>query len=1090
MSGVWKAVPLALIFLLSMMVPLAIHAGHFASESPLQDGHQAAYTGSSSNLSATFSPTSGWTTGGQNITITGSGFLEMATNNIYDDGLTHSWTTTTVDYIQGGYGDQAIAVTSNGDVHIVYWNHDTHELKHAIYDGSGWTKSVIVSYSGGSSDIREVEMVVDGADNLHVAHYVTGEYLHYRHYNGTNWTIPYTTSDVDRWGMDIAVDSNHLARIVYNKPGYVCGGLMLAHDTGSGWTKQALDTSSTLVGCYPSIDVDSNDAVHVAYRDHTNSRFNYITNESGTWDKYMHSNTNTPGYYTQTKVKSNDDVFIVQKNSNGLRYAEGTPGTSWSQGGISGDSADDTSLFLDAFDRPHVLHWKSSTDDLLYSTRSTSGSWATSTVDGTGGNDVGRSNALTIDADHHLHAAYSDHGNKHLRYATMATGLVNNYEITVEFGPYGNVTGTVMDDSTIVVATPVAGSQAESVSLSIWDADGHEHVLADPFQFISPDDPDVDGVLSDVDACPSTWGNSTVDRLGCPDADGDGTSDLNDAFPTDASEWTDTDGDGVGNNTDAFPEDANETMDSDGDGVGDNDDDFPNDASETVDSDGDGVGDNADVFPSDPNEWVDSDLDGVGDNADAFPTDADETMDSDGDGIGDNADMFPFNAFEYVDSDGDGAGDNIDAFPFDANETTDSDGDGVGDNADAFPNDANETTDSDGDGIGDNADANPTINDFIDTDGDGFPDLVDMFPNDASQWMDADGDGYGDNATGSTPDAFPALPTQWSDVDGDGYGDNWGNASWTDARTGKGIGQYVEGAIMADYCPEVAGTSTMDGYFGCRDADGDGIADQFQSSDESNDGQQGDGPGTDLGATDQDGDGVMDIADACSNTPAGTEVDGFGCEKEHGSFVEGLMSGDEQAVTTTIGLSAVLLAAFAFLQTNAAASVLPDAFRWVQVLRKSNKMSHEEERELGFLKSLVQGFSHNPESLRAELRELKAVLSSRYANNEISKSTLEKLNTLVEDLMVASPEDIKHIAHSDVYFGLSSGTSIEEREAALQMHMAMEAPMDDVSRGGAVPSADVKGSISEEDGHEYLEHPQGSGLYFHRDETGEWQPWQ
>ena len=573
-------------FLMSMMVPLAFHANHLASESSLQDGHHAAYTESTSNLSATFTPSSGWTTGGQNITITGSGFLEMATNNIYDDGLTHSWTTTTVDYIQGGYGDQAIAVTSNGDVHIVYWNYDTHELKHAVYDGSGWSRSVIVSYSGGSSDIREVEMVVDGSDNLHVAHYVTGEYLHYRHYNGTNWTIPYTTSDVDRWGMDIAVDSNNLARIVYNRPDYVCGGLMLAYDTGSGWTKQALDTSSTLVGCYPSIDVDSNDAVHVAYRDHTNSRFNYITNESGTWDKYMHANTNSPGYYTQTKVKSNDDVFIVQKNSNGLRYAEGTPGTSWSQGSISGDSADDTSLFLDAFDRPHVLHWKSSTDDLLYSTRSTSGSWATSTVDGTGGNDVGRSNALTIDADHHLHAAYSDHGNKHLRYATMATGLVNNYEITVEFGPYGNVTGTVMDDSTIVVATPVAGSQAESVSLSIWDADGHEHVLADPFQFISPDDPDVDGVLSDVDACPSTWGNSTVDRLGCPDADGDGTSDLNDAFPNDASEWTDTDGDGVGNNTDAFPEDANETNDTDGDGVGDNADAFPNDGSETVDSDG------------------------------------------------------------------------------------------------------------------------------------------------------------------------------------------------------------------------------------------------------------------------------------------------------------------------------------------------------------------------------------------------------------------------------------------------------------------------------------------------------------------------
>jgi hypothetical protein len=457
--------------------------------------------------------------------------------------------------------------------------------------------------------------------------------------------------------------------------------------------------------------------------------------------------------------------------------------------------------------------------------------------------------------------------------------------------------------------------------------------------------------------------------------------------------------------------------------------------------------------------------------------------------------MFPFNAFEYVDSDGDGAGDNVDDFPFDASETTDSDGDGVGDNADAFPNDATETVDSDGDGIGDNKDTNPTINDFLDTDGDTFPDLVDMFPNDASQWMDADGDGYGDNATGSRADAFPALPTQWSDVDGDGYGDNWGNASWTDARTGKGIGQYVEGAIMADYCPEVTGTSIMDGFFGCRDADGDGIADLFRTTDDDDDEQQdddtvGDNSGADLSPTDQDGDGVMDAEDVCPNSPAGSEVDGFGCKKEQGSFIDGLMSGDEQAVTTTVGLSAVLLAAFAFLQTNAAASVLPDAFRWVQVLRKSSKMSHEEERELGFLRSLVQGFSHSPEDLRAELRELKTVVSSRYTNSEIDKSTHEKLTTLIEDLLAASPEDIKHIAHSDVYFGLSSGTSVEEREAALLMRMAMDAPMDDVSRGGTTPSADVQGAINEEDGHEYLEHPQGSGQYFHRDEAGEWQPWE
>ena len=33
------------------------------------------------------------------------------------------------------------------------------------------------------------------------------------------------------------------------------------------------------------------------------------------------------------------------------------------------------------------------------------------------------------------------------------------------------------------------------------------------------------------DDCPLTFGNSTIDRLGCLDSDGDGYSDLNDDFP-------------------------------------------------------------------------------------------------------------------------------------------------------------------------------------------------------------------------------------------------------------------------------------------------------------------------------------------------------------------------------------------------------------------------------------------------------------------------------------------------------------------------------------------------------------------------------
>ena len=72
------------------------------------------------------------------------------------------------------------------------------------------------------------------------------------------------------------------------------------------------------------------------------------------------------------------------------------------------------------------------------------------------------------------------------------------------------------------------------------------------------------------------------------DSDGDGVSDLDDAFPDDASESADSDGDGVGNNADAFPSDASETLDTDGDLVGNNAD---------SDDDGDGIDDDYDPQP-------------------------------------------------------------------------------------------------------------------------------------------------------------------------------------------------------------------------------------------------------------------------------------------------------------------------------------------------------------------------------------------------------------------------------------------------------------------------------------------------------------
>lgn len=258
------------------------------------------------------------------------------------------------------------------------------------------------------------------------------------------------------------------------------------------------------------------------------------------------------------------------------------------------------------------------------------------------------------------------------------------------------------------------------------------------------------------DECPDDVGNSTVDRFGCTDADGDGTSDKNDAFPKNPTQITDRDGDGYGDSqdpeatqVDQFPSDTTQWNDTDGDGYGDN----PN-------------GNLADRFPNDPNRWQDSDHDGVADQDDAFPDERSQAEDSDGDGYGDNQDgvnpdAFPNDSTEWFDTDGDGLGNNEDDFPFDPSQITDSDGDGFGDNplgngADKFPNDSTQWLDIDGDGYGDNPNGT----------------TPDAFITDPTQWLDSDGDGYGDNPSGRLADVFPNDSTQWEDNDGDGLGDN------------------------------------------------------------------------------------------------------------------------------------------------------------------------------------------------------------------------------------------------------------------------------------------------------------------------------
>lgn len=200
-------------------------------------------------------------------------------------------------------------------------------------------------------------------------------------------------------------------------------------------------------------------------------------------------------------------------------------------------------------------------------------------------------------------------------------------------------------------------------------------------------DDDNDGFSDLVDFCPLQEGTATLGGMkGCPDFDSDGWADAVDAFFQDDTQWNDGDGDGYGdnpngNNPDDCPfffgnssEDRIGCIDSDGDGYSDPEISWS-------------VAQGADAFVDSPYQWADADGDGFGDNFEDpsgmvdYCTNEEGTStidrygcpDLDGDGYSDTDAFWGLSKWESL-------GFGPDAFPLDPTQWYDTDKDGFGDN--------------------------------------------------------------------------------------------------------------------------------------------------------------------------------------------------------------------------------------------------------------------------------------------------------------------------------------------------------------------------------------------------------------------------
>ena len=152
----------------------------------------------------------------------------------------------------------------------------------------------------------------------------------------------------------------------------------------------------------------------------------YATNKTGTWTSGVVATSNNVGNYCQIVLDSNDRIHIVfyDDTNNKLHHSTKTLSGShqytghWSTSAITVVSANHEifSLAIDSDDTLHLSYLSRYSSDLMYRTKTSSGSWSSAeTVEST--NDVGEYSSIAIDSNDKPHIVYFDSTNSKMRYA-------------------------------------------------------------------------------------------------------------------------------------------------------------------------------------------------------------------------------------------------------------------------------------------------------------------------------------------------------------------------------------------------------------------------------------------------------------------------------------------------------------------------------------------------------------------------------------------------------------------------------------------------------------------------------------------------
>ena len=255
------------------------------------------------------------------------GDLKYATSNTWGN-----WTNSNVDTPDnvGEYTD--ITVDSSGNVHMSYYKPSDMSLKYAYKPAGGsWTTETVEDLLCNDPTCLVGQYTSIGLDSFgdpHIIYYENNMgYLKHAFITGGSWTTETAVQALAKHYTSMIIDGSNIIHLAFYSTG--SGNQMYANsaNTGpSGWTPEVAHNSSSDLGMYSSIGLDSDDKVHIAYYDSTEDDLEYTTNKSGLWVNQTVDSSGRVGSFSSLAMDE-DKIHIAYYNSSGndLKYAYYNP---------------------------------------------------------------------------------------------------------------------------------------------------------------------------------------------------------------------------------------------------------------------------------------------------------------------------------------------------------------------------------------------------------------------------------------------------------------------------------------------------------------------------------------------------------------------------------------------------------------------------------------------------------------------------------------------------------------------------------------------------------------------------------------------